>query len=153
MKCKIVPFIVMTFLLSTCSGNEETIKLEDKSFASTLFIQKVEDNSSAEEMTKIVKDEEKIEQILAMIEGLKVEETNNEYALDEMKLQKTYIFNFFEGEKMETAKEVPYAFSVLEDGTFIFTHNDFNSPQVPRITLEKHKELLDDIKQLFEIDF
>lgn len=148
-------FLIFTILLtiSACSQSEEVIKIKDKNLSSMLFIQKVEDNSSNEEMTKVVKDKQKIEQILTMIEGLKVKDTNSEYVSDVMKSQNTYMFGFSEGEKMETGKKIPYAFYILENGTFIFPHNDFNALQEPRVTLEKHKELLDEIKNRLDIDF
>lgn len=117
-----------------------------------LFIQKVEDNASSEEMTKIVKDKQKVKKILTMIEGLKVKETNSEYVLEQMKSQNTYIFSFSEDENIETGV-VPYAFNVLNDGTFIFTHEKVNSLQKPRITTGKHQDLLNEMKQLLEIDF
>lgn len=52
-----------------------------------LFIQKTEDQTSSEEMTKMVTDQQKIEKILTMVEGLKVEETDTDYILTEMKAQ------------------------------------------------------------------
>ncbi|WP_010529145.1 hypothetical protein [Lentibacillus jeotgali] len=118
-----------------------------------LFIQKVEDNTSSEEMTKVIKDKQKIKQVLTMVEGLKVKETNSENITDQLKSQNNYSFNFSKGEKLETSKRVPYSFTVLSDGTFIFPYKDFNSLQKPRITIEKHKELFNDIKQLLEINF
>lgn len=116
-----------------------------------MFVQKVEHNSSSEEKTKIIKDKQKIRQVLTMVEGLKVKETNK--ALGKMKSQNTYMFAFSKGKNLEAGKKVPYAFNVLSDGTFIFLFKDFDSLEKPRITLEKHKKLLEDIKKLCKINF
>ncbi|MEH7309312.1 hypothetical protein [Neobacillus drentensis] len=145
--------IIVSILLSACSANEEVIKIHSKDSLRTLFIQKVEGNSSSEEMTKIVKDKDKIEKILSKIEGLKVEDSNSQFAFDELKSQNTYTFSFFDSEKFESGKEVPYAFSVLNDGTFIFTHKDVGLIKTPRMTIAKHKDLLNEMKQLLEINF
>ena len=105
------------FLLSACSGSEQAIEIKSKDSLRTLFIEKVDGNSSSEEMSIIVKDKDKIEKLLSMIEGLKVKESNSEYVFDEIKSQSTYTFSFFESEEIQSGKEVPYAFSVLNDGT------------------------------------
>ncbi|ASK64168.1 hypothetical protein CFK37_19445 [Virgibacillus phasianinus] len=144
---------MVIFLLSACSENEEVVKVKEKGLSGQLFIQKVENNTSSEEMTKMIKDKQKIKKILTMVEGLKVKETSNENAFDQMKSQNSYTFIFSKGEKLETVKKAPYAFHVLSDGTFIFPYKDFNSLQKPRKTVEKHKELFNDIKQILEIDF
>ena len=91
--------------------------------------------------------------VATMVEGLKVKETDTDYMLAEMKAQDSYSFSFAEGEKMESGKQAPYSFVVLNDGTFLFTHKDVNSPQKPRMTIEKHKNLLKEMKDLLEMDF
>ncbi|MDF2789859.1 MAG: hypothetical protein K0S80_2957, partial [Neobacillus sp.] len=78
---------------------------------------------------------------------------NTEYLLDELKSQDSYSFSFAEGEKLESAKQIPYSFTVLNDGTFFFTNKDVNSIQQPRMILKKHKELLNEMKELLEVDF
>ncbi|MED3652853.1 hypothetical protein P4489_00585 [Heyndrickxia sporothermodurans] len=144
---------IWSILLCACSGNKEEIKIVKKNSLSTIFIQKVVDNSSSEEMTKIVKDKKMVEKILSMVEGLKVKKSNSKYIFDEMKTQNTYSFGFFENEKIQSGKKVPYAFYVLNDGTFVFTHNDVGSIKKTRITIDKHKDLLSKMKQLLEINF
>ncbi|KAB2336339.1 hypothetical protein F7731_12715 [Cytobacillus depressus] len=145
--------IAVLFLLSSCSENIEVVNIKDKSLSGQLLIQKAEDNTSSREMTKTIKDKQKIKQVLTMVEGLEVKETNSENVTNQLKEQNNYLFYFSEGEKLETSKKAPYAFSVLSDGTFIFFYKDFNAPQKPRITIEKHKELFNDIKQILEINF
>jgi hypothetical protein len=54
---------------------------------------------------------------------------------------------------MENAIFAPYSFVVLNDGTFLFTHKDVNAPQKPRMTIEKHKNLLKGMKQVLKVDF
>ncbi|MED3652109.1 hypothetical protein [Heyndrickxia sporothermodurans] len=144
---------ILSILLCACSGNKEEIKIDKKNSLSTIFIQKVVDNSSSEEMTKIVKDKKMVKKILSMVEGLKVKKSDSQYIFDEMKTQNTYSFNFFESEKIQSGKKVPYAFYVLNDGTFVFTHNDVGSIKKTRITIDKHKDLFSKMKQLLEINF
>ncbi|KYD03519.1 hypothetical protein [Heyndrickxia sporothermodurans] len=145
---------ILSILLCACSGNKEEIKIDKKNSLSTIFIQKVENNSSSEGMTKIVKDKKMVEKILSMVEGLKVKKSNSKYIFDEMKTQNTYSFGFFENEKIQSGeKKVPYAFYVLNDGIFVFTHNDVGSIKKTRITIDKHKNLFSKMKQLLEINF
>ncbi|MEH6908153.1 hypothetical protein [Neobacillus drentensis] len=154
MKSLFISLMVVFVFLSGCSGKkEEVVKLEDKNFSGMLLIQKTEDQTSSEELTKMVTDQQKIEKILTLVEGLNVKETDADYMLAEMKAQDSYSFSFAEGEKMESGKPAPYSFVVLNDGTFLFTHKDVNSPQKPRMTIEKHKDTLKEMKDLLEVDF
>ncbi|NHC38420.1 hypothetical protein G6549_00460 [Bacillus sp. MM2020_1] len=154
MKSLFIGLITVFVLLSGCSGEkEEVIQIKNNNFSGMLLIQKTKDQTSSEEMTKMVTDQQKIEKILTMVEGLKVKETDTDYMLAEMKAQDSYSFSFAEGEKMESGKQAPYSFVVLNDGTFLFTHKDVNSPEKPRMTIEKHKNLLKEMKDLLEMDF
>ncbi|ASK64092.1 hypothetical protein CFK37_18995 [Virgibacillus phasianinus] len=154
MKYQIVPLMIILLLLSACSGNKEAIKIEDKGMANALFIQKVEDNIAKEEMTKFVRDKDKIKNVLSMVEGLKVKEMVNENFFREMESQNSYTLGFSEKEKFEaTGEPMPYAFYILEDGTFAFPYDGFNSQHPLRVTKEKHPQLLKKIKKLLDIDF
>jgi len=141
--------------MSACSGQkEEVVEIEDKNFSGMLMIQKVEDDgTSSEEMNKIIRDKQKIEKILTMVEGLEVIETDKDEMIDALKSQDSYSFGFAEGKKFESAKPVSYSFTILNDGTFFFTHKEVNSIQQPRMSIKKHKELLNEMKQLLEVDF
>lgn len=140
--------------MSACSGKkEEVVEIEDKNFSGMLMIQKVEDGTSSEEMNKIIRDKQKIEEILTMVEGLEVIETDTDEMNDTLKSQDSYSFGFAEGKKLESAKPIPYSFTVLNDGTFFFTHKEVNSIQQPRMSIKKHKELLNELKQLLVVDF
>jgi hypothetical protein len=145
--------LILVFLLSACSGNEQVVEIKSKDSLRTLLIEKVDGNSSSEEMTKIVKDKDKIEKVLSMIEGLKVKESSSQHVFDEIKLQSTYTFSFSDNEEIESGKEVPYAFLILKDGTLIFTHKDVDSPITPLITTVKDKNLLNEIKHILEVQF
>lgn len=145
-----VLLIVIVLLLSACSGDKETVKLDDKSFADTLFVQKVENNSSSGEMTKIVTDKDKIEKILSMVEGLKVEKTSNESLFEELKKQDVYMFGFFKGTATAT-KKGEYAFNILEDGTILFSNYD--NQNSASVTTKEHIDLMEEIKQVLEINF
>ncbi|QTM99069.1 hypothetical protein ERJ70_06990 [Sediminibacillus dalangtanensis] len=144
---------IILLLLSACSESEQVIEIEDKGLSSSIFIQKVENNSSSEEMTKMVNDKQKIEDVLTMVDGLKAKKTSSEEMMDKMKSTNTYMFAFSKGEELKTGKAAPYAFYALENGTFIFPYNDFNSTHKPLITIEKHEGLVDELKQLLGIQF
>jgi len=145
--------IIIVILLSACSEKEEVIEIEDKNFSSMLVIQKVEKNASSEDMTKVVRDKQKIEEIVTMVEGLRVKETDTEYMMDELKSHDSYSFNFAEGENMESGKPIPYSFIVLTDGTFFFTHTEVNFTEKTRMTVDKNKALLNEINQIVDVNF
>ncbi|RIW28668.1 hypothetical protein D3H55_21065 [Bacillus salacetis] len=128
-------------------------EIENKEKAGTLLIQKVENGTTAEELTKEVNDKQQIEQALAMIKGLEVKRISSEETMEKMQASNTYMFVFSEGKDIESGKQASFAFYALENGTFIFPYSDFNSPQTPLITIETHKELLANMKQLFELTF
>lgn len=141
-------------LMGACSGKEEEVaEIKDKNFSGMLMIQKVEGDTSSEEMNKIIRDKQKIEEILTMVEGLEVIETDTDEMKDKLKSQDSYSFGFAEGKNFESAKPIPYSFTVLNDGTFFFTYKEVNSIQQPRMSIKKHKELLNEMKQLLEVDF
>jgi 3-deoxy-D-arabino-heptulosonate 7-phosphate (DAHP) synthase len=145
-------FLILT-LISACSGKgEEVVKIKDKRFSGLLIIQKVEDNTSSEEMQKMIRDKQNIEKILTMVEGLKVKVTDAQKVSEAMKSQDSYSFGFMEGDKFKPGRS-PYTFIALNDGTFIFTNEDVNSMQIPRMTIGKHKKLLNEMKLLLEIGF
>ena len=139
--------------MSGCSNGEQVIEIENKEKAGSLFIQKVENDSSSEELTKVVSDKQQIEQVLTMAEGLEVKKINSEVTMEKMKASNTYMFVFSEGKGIESGKKATFAFYALENGTFIFPYRDFNSPQEPLITVERQKGLLDEMKKLIEITF
>ncbi|MDR7238739.1 hypothetical protein [Neobacillus drentensis] len=154
MKSLFISLITVFVFLSGCSGKkEEVIQIKNNNLSGMLMVQKTEDQTSSEEMTKMITDKQKIEKILTMVEGLKVKKTDTDRMLAEMKAQDSYSFSFAEGDKMESGKQAAYSFVVLNDGTLFFTHKDINSPQKPRMTIEKHKNLLKEMKDLLEMDF
>ncbi len=78
-------------LLSACSNSDEIIKIDNKSFAKVLFVQKVEGSSSNEELTKKISETAKIKEILNMVEGIKVQEAEEESLFETLKSQNTYM--------------------------------------------------------------
>ncbi|CQR46621.1 hypothetical protein BN1058_00890 [Paraliobacillus sp. PM-2] len=152
MKNFIMPLALIALLLSACSSNAETINFEDKSFANTLYIQKVENNSSSEEMNKMVTDKDKINEVLSMVEGLKVEKINTDTFMEKLQSQSAYMFGFFQGDGKNTEKG-KYAFNILEDGTILLNYDRVDNPGTPLITTEKNKDLLNEMKQKLEISF
>ncbi|WP_431804512.1 hypothetical protein [Halobacillus andaensis] len=103
-------------------------------------------------MTKTVKNDSKINSVLDRIDGLDVRESKQDL-MTMLESRDSYMFSFSENQRLETG-QVPYAFYILEDGTFIFTFDDVNSVrEKPLITTENHKELLKDIKRDLEVTF
>ncbi|MFD2922719.1 hypothetical protein [Halobacillus naozhouensis] len=145
-------FFFVIGLLSACSNSGEVIKIDNKSFAEVLFVQKVEGRSSNEEMTKKISERAKIKEILNMVEGIKVQEAEKESLFGTLKSQNTYMFSF--SKELKSAEEVPYVFYALNDGTFIFTQDKVNSSRkAPLISTERHKYLLNEIKEKLKLDF
>ncbi|GGD25707.1 hypothetical protein [Pontibacillus salipaludis] len=152
MKKLMISLALLAFLVA-CSNGEQVIEIEGKDRASALFIQKVENHSTSDESSLKVNDRQLIEKVLTKVEGLTVKETTTEKTMEKMKSSITYMFVFSESEEFQTGKPLPYAFYILEDGTFIFPYSDFNSKQNPLITTDNDQELLDEMKDLVEIEF
>ncbi|PFA62976.1 hypothetical protein CN378_18215 [Bacillus sp. AFS015802] len=153
MKRLTLSLVILLYSLAGCSNSEHVMEIEHKEKAGSLFIQKVENNTSTEELTKVVQDQDQIKEVLTKIEGLKVEKISSDKMMDKMKSTDTYMFVFSEGKEMEAGKAAPFAFHVLEDGTFLFPYSGFDAPQEPLITVDKHEERLDELKQLLGIKF
>lgn len=140
-------------LLGACTSPQEEIKITDKGFAKTLTVQKVVDDSSNEKLTKDIVDSSKIKETLELFEGLKVKKVKNDEVLGMMKSQDTYMFAFLKTDTLPGDK-VPFAVNILEDGTFIFTHDGVDSlSEAPLITTNVHKKLLIRIKENLGIGF
>ncbi|MCR8848075.1 hypothetical protein NQ095_06620 [Rossellomorea sp. SC111] len=153
MKSLLASLVFLLSGLTGCSDSERVATIDHKEKATALFIQKIENNTSTEELTKDVLDQDQIKEVLRKIEGLKVKKIRSEQMMDKMRSSNTYMFVFSESNETELGKAAPFAFNVLEDGTFFFSYSEFNSPQEPRMSVERHEELLDDLKQLLEIEF
>jgi PBP1b-binding outer membrane lipoprotein LpoB len=100
-KSLILSLTILVFILCGCSNGEQVIQIENKDKAGSLFIQKVENDSSYEELTKVVSDKQQIEQLLTMANDLKVKKISSEEALEKMKGSNTYMFAFLEGKEIE----------------------------------------------------
>ncbi len=131
----------------------EAVQIKDKHFSNIMVVQKIENNTTSEEKIRTLKDQSKIEKILSIIDGMKVEESSNEVMLEKMKMQDSYLFLFGNGDHLESGKPIPYSFSVLDDGTFFFVNDNVNSLQRPHISIEKHVELLNDMKRFLKIEY
>lgn len=147
-----VILVILLGLLCACSPEEQIVQIEDKDFANILLIQKVENNFTSEQLSKQIEDQEMIEQVLTMVEGLKVEEIDNEELIKILESQDNYyMFDFYEGEDTNILRG-DYGFHVLEDGTMLF-NVDLLSVTNPLVTVETHKELLEAMKEMLEINF
>ncbi|TYR74174.1 hypothetical protein FZC79_15260 [Rossellomorea vietnamensis] len=147
-------FVVLTaFFLGACASGEEVLKIGDTTFAKMLVVQKVENDTSDEALTKSITDETKVEETLKLVSGLKVKELSTDEFVNKLKSQNSYSFSFFKTEQ-DTSGMIPYAFYVLEDGTMMFTFEEVDSlREKPLITINAEKELLDKIKDHLEIEF
>lgn len=147
-----VILVILLGLLCACSPEEQTVQIEDKDFANILLIQKVENNFTSEQLSKQIEDQEMIEQVLTMVEGLKVEEIDNEELIKILESQDNYyMFDFYEGDDTNILRG-DYGFHVLEDGTMLF-NVDLLSVTNPLVTVETHKELLEAMKEMLGINF
>ncbi|RCW77310.1 hypothetical protein [Saliterribacillus persicus] len=115
-----------------------------------LVVKKIIDNHPAEDSDIVIKDKKKIKEVLSLVEGVHVENIENEQAMNKIKSGTVYIFGFF-NENKSTTQKGEYAFSILEDGSIIFTYDNINNTQTPVITTQKQKDKLNKIKQLLNI--
>jgi hypothetical protein len=152
MKKWLISILLTAILLAGCSAKEETIAFEDKQFASTLVIQKVEQNASTEEKTKMVTDEDKIEKALTQVEGLEVGEISQDSLMKKLKSESSYMFVFLGPDQKESGKG-KYAFTILEDGTILFNFAEVDGSGSPLISLEKHPEVLKELKEQLDLSF
>ncbi|MBB2483538.1 hypothetical protein H5P36_25730 [Bacillus sp. APMAM] len=159
MKMKFIFFITLSILgvifLGACSNTDDVMKIKNKNFAQVLFVQKVENDTSKEELTKKITDETKIKETLDLLDGLKVKKIKSNSVQNRMKSKDTYMFVFLKEKGMPVGKgKIPYAFYILNDGTIIFTHKDIDSLlETPLITTEAHKDILKKIKENLNISF
>lgn len=153
MRKTIISFLMLVcFLLNACSQNEETVEIDDKGFANMLLVQKIEGNIASDDMTKIVKDKEKITETLEMVEGLEVKEIEVNRMFEKLRAQNAYMFSFLENDVRDTEK-IPYAFYILEDGTVLFTAENVGSPEYPRVSIAKQEDLLDEMREMLDVEF
>jgi len=147
--------ILGTFLLRGCSTSKDVMKINNKNFAQVLFVQKVENDTAKDELTKEITDETKIKETLELLDGLKVKKIKIKNMLNKMKSSNTYMFFFSKTKKLPVGKgKVPYAFHILDDGTIIFTHKNVDSLlETPLITTDAHKDILEKIKENLSIGF
>jgi len=147
--------ILMINLLIGCSNSKTQITIDNKDFAKNLIVERMEDNVTSDEFNKEISNTSEIEEVLGMVDDMKVQKAdkNASEILKTNQSSEIYVYSFFK-EKIETGKIVPYAFIVLEDGTFIYTHDKVNSVrQKPLISVEKHKDMVNDLKDKLEINF
>jgi hypothetical protein len=146
-------FFICFTTLHACSNQETISNIETKDFAKALFVQKVENSTSTEELTELITDPAKIQSTLDLVDGLPVKETTSDKVFKMMKAEDTYMFYFSKTDEMVTGK-VPYAFYILGDGHVIFTHGDVDELlEKPLMTTETHEDLLDDVRQRLKVDF
>ncbi|MCA1054002.1 hypothetical protein LCM10_03300 [Rossellomorea aquimaris] len=146
-------FIVTLQLLTACNGKVETINFDNKGDTKLLFVQKVENFTSREELTKEITDQSKINRMIDSLDGIEAMEISSNKATDLMESQDAYMFSFSKTKQLTTGM-VPFGFVFLEDGTIIFTHREVDQlREKPLVTTDTHEELLTRIKDDLEVEF
>lgn len=151
------PFIMISVLiavlLGACGDHVEELKIDNVGFAESLFVQKVEDFTSTEALTKTITEPAKIEKTFQRLEGIEMREISGEKVTEMMKSNDTYMFSLSKTDKMTTGK-VPYGFTILGDGTIIFTHSSVGKiREKPLISTKLHKDIFDSMKEELDIIF
>ncbi|RDU37937.1 hypothetical protein DRW41_09000 [Neobacillus piezotolerans] len=146
----ILSILLIIFLIDRFSEKKVRITMNEDNQMQAIAIQKgIGDIFYVENRT--VKNPQKAEEILSMVEGLEVKEAKEKVRIES---PDTYMFSFLKGDDSERRKMVPYSFFVLGDGTFVFTHEDVDKPlDKPLVTTSEHKELLDEIRQQLNLNF
>ncbi|QGH32888.1 hypothetical protein GI584_01945 [Gracilibacillus salitolerans] len=145
--------VILLGLLCACSTEEKTVQIENKDFANTLFVQKVENNFTSDKLAMLIEDPEKIKNALSMVEGLEAEEIDNDERIGILENHDNYyMFGFFEGESTNIQKE-DYGFQILEDGKILFNYDQLDNSDYPLVTVDTHKDILEDMKEMLEITF
>ncbi|SHN30170.1 hypothetical protein [Gracilibacillus kekensis] len=145
--------ILFLSFLSACNNEEETVKIEDKDFANILYVQKIENNYSSGELTKPIEDQEKIREVLTIVEGLKAKRITTDEFIQKLENQDNYYRFGFIGENGTEKQRDQYAFQVMDDGTIIFNFDQINNPDHPLVTVTAHHEILEELKDVLGIQF
>ncbi|WP_058305976.1 hypothetical protein [Gracilibacillus massiliensis] len=145
--------ILFLSLLSACNNDEEKVTIEDKNFANILYVQKIENNYSSRELTKPIEDQEKIQEVLTIVEGLPAEKISTDEFIQKLENQDDYYRFGFVGENGENVQRDQYAFQIMDDGTIIFNFDQINNPDHPLVTVTAHHEILEELKEVLGIQF
>ncbi|GAE93169.1 hypothetical protein JCM21714_2221 [Gracilibacillus boraciitolerans JCM 21714] len=146
-------FIICLGLLSACANEEETVNIDDKDFANTLYVQKVENNFTSKELTKPIEDQEMIQRVLTMVDGLQAEKMTTDEFIQQLENHDSYYRFGFYGESGVEEQRNQYAFQIMTDGTIIFNFDQINNPSYPLISVETHQNILKELKKVLEIHF
>ncbi|MEW4305626.1 hypothetical protein [Rossellomorea marisflavi] len=152
MKKCLMSILVTAIILAGCSAKEEIIAFKDKQFANTLIVQKVENNTSTEEQTKMVTEKNTIEKVLTQVEGLEVEEISQDSFMKKLKSKSSYSFVFLGPDQIESGKG-KYAFTILKDGTILFNFAEVEDPGSTMISKQKQPEVLEELKKQLDVSF
>jgi len=152
MKKWLMSILVTAIILAGCSAKEETIAFKDKQFANTLIVQKVENNTSTEEQTKMITEKDTLEKVLTQVEGLEVEEISQDSFMKKLKSKSSYTFVFLGPDQKESGKG-KYAFAILEDGTILFNFAEVEDPGSTMISKQKQPQVLEELKSQLDVSF
>ncbi|MDX8046455.1 hypothetical protein SH601_10720 [Gracilibacillus sp. S3-1-1] len=145
--------LILVSLLCGCGTIKTNVQIEDKDFADLLFVQKVENNFTSDKLAMPISNQTEIRQVLSMVDGLDAKKIDNDELINILEKQDNYyMFAFFESEESNpTTRE--YRFQVLEDGTILFDVNKIGTSDFPLVTTDTHNDLLEEMKEMLEINF
>lgn len=143
----------MILALVACSNDtEKTTKVPEIKEFQTVQVQKIVNNNADEKETITIKDAAKTQEILKLVDGLKTKEQNITDTEAEMKKVKSYFFYFENKKERDPANPIPYSVFITEDGRIFFTHSDIDELMVPQRSVEKHPEILEQIKKIADVE-
>ncbi|MBQ0138720.1 MAG: hypothetical protein KBT36_05440 [Kurthia sp.] len=146
---KLLPILVVLILaLAACGDKEQTTNVPDPAKFKSAQIQTIHNNDADEKDTIVLKDKEKVQEVLKLVDGLKTKEQNITKTEKEMKKVDSYFF-YFENKKVRDDKNpIPYSVFMTDDGRIFFTHSDIDELMVPQRSVEKHPEIVKQIKEI-----
>lgn len=138
----------MILALVACGNEEKTTNVPDPTKFKTAQIQTIHNNDADEKDTITIKDKEKVQQILKLVDGLKTKEQNITNTEKEMKKVDSYFFYFENKKERDKKNPIPYSVFMTDDGRIFFTHSDIDKLMVPQRSVEKHPEIVKEIKEI-----
>ncbi|SDJ13543.1 hypothetical protein [Salimicrobium halophilum] len=146
MKTYITALLISILFLSGCSS-EFTKSFEKKGDMESLVVQKVVNGETSSSRAKTVTDPDTIAEILQKGEGLGAKTITGE----EAEGKKTAASSYYTFRSYSTSETPVYSIVVLEDGTFLVEGTKKDSGIM--MTTDTHEILLDDMKQLADVNF
>ncbi|WP_186580608.1 hypothetical protein [Aquibacillus kalidii] len=152
MRVKIIVALFFLLFVSACSDSSQMkVEIDRGKLTNTLFVQKIQSDSS-QELSKTIINEKQIAEVINKIEDIEIEDMDSSTILTEIKSENTYMFSFIEGKADHTGKPT-YVFFANEEGYFYFSTMKDNKIKLTSKSVAKHKEILDEINNILHVDF